>query len=215
MEENGARSSALSPLLVTIGLTYAVLILASGPQVLDPMVRHDDFPALLADPSGFYIKTLEEGRWLNFWWTLRGWVSPAWINFAVYQFFWAIFAGAAAVNACGRKEELWYVIALSLMIAVATPALLVSLWFNTLIPGLGLVALFALLATFLDPVRTRLLLLVFVPATLMSHTTYALLLLAVCLTTREAPRSWRDLLSLMGTSKNTSPAQSRVVLSGD
>lgn len=199
MGGSAGKSPALSPLLVTIGLTYAVLLIASGPQVLDPFVRHDDFPALLADPSGYYQKTLEEGRWLNYWWHLRGWISPAWLNFAVYQLFWATFAGAAAVNACGRKEQIWYVLALALMIALGTPAFLISSWFNTFLPGLGLVAIFAFLATFLGPVHMRLLLLAFVPATLMSYTTYPLLLLVVCLTTRDAPRSWRDLSGLMAT----------------
>lgn len=186
-----------SPLLVTIGLAYLALLIASGPNLLDPIVRHDDFPALLADPSGFYIKTLHEGRWLNYWWHLRGIVTPSWLNFAVYQLFWAIFAGAAAVNACGRTEQRWYTIVLALMIAVAPSAYLISLWFNTLIPGLGFVAVFAVLATVLSPAKMRLLLLVFVPVTLMAYTSYPLLLLAVCLTSRDMRRSWRDLIGLV------------------
>ncbi len=193
----GAENGAHGSLFLTIAITYGALLLASGLQLLDPLVRHDDFPALLAEPSGFYIKTLHEGRWLNYWWHLRGLVTPAWLNYAVYQLFWAIFAGSVAVNACGRGEQRWYVVALALMIAVAPPALLISLWFNTLIPGLGLVALFAALATVLSPGRMRLLLLLFVPATLMAYTSYPLLLLAVCLTTRGAHRSWRDLIGLM------------------
>jgi len=184
-------------LFITIAVTYAALLIASGLQLVDPLVRHDDFPALLAAPSGFYNKTLHEGRWLNYWWHLRGLVTPAWLNFALYQLFWAIFAGSVAINACGRGEQRWYVFALALMIAVAPPALLISLWFNTLIPGLGLVALFAALATVLSPGRIRLLLLLFVPATLMAYTSYPLLLLAVCLTTRGAHRSWRDLIGLV------------------
>ena len=192
-----ANGGARFPLLVTIGFAWLALLLASAVQLADPMVRHDDFPALLADPSGFYIKTLYEGRWLNYWWHLRGWVTPAWVNFAIYQLFWAIFAGAAAVNACGRGEARWYTVALALMIAVAPSALLISLWFNTLLPGLGLVALFAVLATMLGPRSMRWLLPVFVPATLMAYTSYPLLLLAVCLTARDARRSWRDLLGLM------------------
>jgi hypothetical protein len=197
LEQRDASFNTSSILLVTIGITYAILMLASGPQVLDPMVRHDDFPALLAEPADFYIKTLEEGRWLNYWWHLRGWVSPAWVNFAVYQLFWATYAGAAAVNACDRNAPFLYIIAMALMIVVSLPALLISTWFNTFIPGFGLVALFALLATRFSPRVMRLLLLVFVPITLMAYTTYPLLLLAVCLTTREVQRSWRDLLVLM------------------
>jgi hypothetical protein len=184
-------------LLLIIGLAYLALMIASVPNLADPMVRHDDFPALLADPSGFYIKTLHEGRWLNYWWHLRGIVTPSWLNFTIYQLFWAIFAGAAAVNACGRGELRWYTVALALMIAVAPSAYLISLWFNTLIPGLGLVALFAVLATVLSPAKVRWLLLIFVPLTLMAYTTYPLLLLAICLTSRDARRSWRDLIGLV------------------
>lgn len=192
-------SDQKTPLLITIGLVYLALMIASSPQLLDPIVRHDDFPALLADPSGFYIKTLHEGRWLNYWWHLRGVVTPSWLNFAIYQLFWAIFAGAAAVNACGRSEQRWYTVALALMVAVAPSAYLISLWFNTLIPGLGFVALFAVLANFLSHKNMRLLLLVFVPITLMAYTSYPLLLLAVCLTTHGTRRSWRDLIGLVTT----------------
>ncbi len=191
-EPHGSR-----PLLVVIGLAYLALMIASLPNLLDPIVRHDDFPALMADPSRFYIKTLHEGRWLNYWWHLRGIVTPSWLNFAIYQLFWAIFAGAVAVNACGRGAVRWYTVALALLIVVAPSAYLISLWFNTLLPGLGLVALFAVLANVLGRGKTRLLLLVFVPLTLMAYTTYPLLLLVICLTHRDARRSWGDLIGLV------------------
>jgi len=192
------NTPALSRLLIVIGLTFVVLMLSSGPQMLDPMLRHDDFPALFAQAGIYYNKTLHEGRWLNYLWHLRGFVTPTWVNFAVYQFFWAAFAGAAALNACGRKKQLSYVIVLALLIAIAPQALLISLWFNTLVPGLAFVALFAVLATWFDPKKMRLLLLVFVPITLMGYTTYPMLLLAVCLTTRGISRSWRDLVAVLG-----------------
>ncbi len=188
----------LSRLLIVIGLTFVVLMLASGPQMLDPMLRRDDFPALFGEANIYYTKTLHEGRWLNYLWHLRGFVSPTWLNFAGYQFFWAAFAGAAALNACGRKEQLSYVVVLALLIAIAPQALLISLWFNTLVPGMFFVALFAVLSIYHDPKKMRLLLLVFVPITLMGYTTYPMLLLAVCLTTRGISRSWRDLAVIFG-----------------
>ncbi|MBL4750894.1 MAG: hypothetical protein JKX71_10000 [Amylibacter sp.] len=184
-------------LCIVIGLTYLVIMLVSGNQALDPMIRHDDYPALLADPSGFYIKTLTEGRWLNYWWHLRGLVTPSWLNYALYQFFWVTFAGASAVNACKHNSPLSYVTALSIMIAIASPALLISLWFNTLIPGLGLVALFAVLANYLSHKSTQYMLLLFVPATLMAYTAYPFLLLGICLTASTRQRSLRDLSILV------------------
>lgn len=189
----GILRSLIMQLLLVILATYVVMMAVSLPQLIDPLVRHDDFPALLADPSGYYVKTLHEGRWLNYWWHLRDWVTPAWVNFATYQFFWVIFAAATAVNACARDEKPIYVIGLALMIAVAPPALLISLWFNTLIPGLGLVALYAVLSVFLSVRMMRGLLFVFVPLTLTAYTTYPLLLLAVHLSTYYAHRSFKDL----------------------
>ncbi len=191
--DSGAAQSVGSRLVLVIVATYAVMMAISLPQLIDPLVRHDDFPALLADPSGYYLKTLHEGRWINYLWHLREWVTPAWVNFAVYQLFWVIFAAATAVNACARDEKPIYVIGLALMIAVAPPALLISLWFNTLIPGLGLVALYAVLSVFLSVRMMRALLFVFVPLTLTAYTTYPLLLLAVHLTTFHAQRSFKDL----------------------
>ncbi len=191
------RQGTIKRLCIVIGLTYLAIMLISANLVLDPMIRHDDFPALLADPSGFYIKTLTEGRWLNYWWHLRGVVTPSWLNYALYQFFWVTFAGASALNAFSRNSPLSYMVALSIMIAVTSQALLISLWFNTLIPGLGLVALFAVLANYLSHKTMQYLLLLFVPFTLMAYTTYPFILLAICLTTATRQRSIRDLSTLV------------------
>ncbi|MEL6435067.1 MAG: hypothetical protein AAFQ28_14845, partial [Pseudomonadota bacterium] len=57
----------------------------SLPNLADPMIRFDDYPAYFADPTHFYMKTLSEGRWVNYWWHLRGFVTPSWANFALYQ----------------------------------------------------------------------------------------------------------------------------------
>ncbi len=185
-----------APFAATFGLVVLVLALASLPNLLDPMVRHDDFPALLADPAGYYVKTLHEGRWLNYLWHMRGFVTPAWLNFALYQALWAGFATGLALAALGREAPRGQVLALALMIVVAPQATLISLWFNTLTPGMVLVAVFAALATRMRPGTMRRLLVLFVPATLMSYTMYPLYLLVVCLVMQGQRRSWRDLIGL-------------------
>lgn len=186
------------PVLVVCIITYAALMLASFANLIDPMIRQDDFPALMSDPSGFYVKTLYEGRWINYMWHLRGVITPSWLNFAVYQLLWAIFAGAAAVNACGRSARPFYLVSMALLIAVAPQALMISFWFNTLIPGMALVALYAVLATMLSARTMRGLLLLFVPLTLTAYTTYPLLLFAICLTREGDQRNARDLVRLTG-----------------
>lgn len=196
ISDSGRGSVSVWPLrsvLALAGMTYLALLLVSAPQLADPFLRHDDYPALLAAPSGFYEKTLLEGRWLNYWWHLRGFVSPPWLNFAVYQLFWAVFCASAAVLACGRDAPRRYVFLLSLLIMLATPALLISLWFNTLLPGLGLVALYALISTQVSQRLMLWLLFAFVPLTLMAYTTYPLLLFSLCLLRAGQSRSLRNL----------------------
>lgn len=186
-----------APLLVTIAVTYAVLMAASFAMLQDPFVRHDDFPALLADPQGYWVKTLDEGRWVNYLWHLRGFILPSWLAFALYQLLWSVFAAAAAINACGPRARASVTVPIALFIMVAPPAAMISTWFNTLLPGMAIVALFALLVLRFGAQRMRIWLLVFVPVTLMCYTSYPLLLLALLLTAHDTRHSLRDLAGLM------------------
>ena len=193
----GSALSRISVLTATIALTFFGLLLSSGFQVLDPMVRHDDFAALLADPTGYYSKTLYEGRWINYLWHLREVATPSWLNYLAYQFFWSVFAACLANLALGDKGALWHRVAMALLVALVPSALLISLWFNTLVPGMGMVALYAWLSTQVNERTARGLLVVFVPLTLMAYTTYPLFLLVLCLARADTLRSFRDLVGVM------------------
>lgn len=197
MQTESSRLCQFPVLATTIVLTFLGLLLSSGLQVLDPIVRHDDFPALLADPAGYYVKTLYEGRWINYFWHLRGVITPSWLNYLVYQFCWSAFAACLAVVALGDKGGPWHRIGLALLVALGPSATLMSYWYNTLIPGMVLVALYAWLSTWLSERATRWLLVVFVPLTLLAYTTYPLFLLALCLARAETRRSFRDLAGVM------------------
>lgn len=178
-----------------VAITVVAALVMALPNLHDPFIRFDDFPALLAQPELFWGKTLHEGRWVNYLWHLRGVVTPAWLNFAVYQILWAVLAAALAVAAMGRDGRAWYATVLALFILVAPSATLISLWFNTLIPGLGIVAFYAVLGCRLSPRVHRALLPVFVILSFWAYTTYPLILLAVCLVRTER-HSLRDLLGL-------------------
>ncbi|NIZ62410.1 hypothetical protein DL239_15665 [Sedimentitalea sp. CY04] len=193
----GSVLSRVSVLTATIVLTSIGLLLSSGFQVFDPMVRHDDFAALLADPTGYYPKTLYEGRWINYLWHLRGVATPSWLSYLAYQFFWSVFAACLANLALGDKGLLWHRVAMALLVALVPSALLISLWFNTLMPGMAMVALYAWLSTQVDERIARGLLVVFVPLTLMAYTTYPLFLLVLCLARADTLRSFRDLVGVM------------------
>lgn len=189
------RTAQALRLWPVVAITVAAVLVMSLPNLADPFIRFDDYPALLAQPELFWGKTLHEGRWINYLWHLRGVVTPAWLNFAAYQVLWAVLAAALAVAAMGRDGRAWYATVLALLILVAPPATLISLWFNTLIPGLGIVALYAVLGCRLSIGTHRALLPVFVILSFWAYTTYPLILLAVCLVRTER-HSLRDLIGL-------------------
>lgn len=192
-----APDGAARPLVLPVACAvFAAALLMSLPNLIDPMIRYDDFPAYFADAAGFWPKTLHEGRWVNYLWHLREVVTPAWLNFAVYQALWAGFAAVLAVLATGRGGLNWFAVTLGLMVLVAPPALLISLWFNTLLPGLALVTVYAVLATRLSVWALRAWLPVFVVLTFMAYTTYPLLLLAIALVATRH-RSLLDLVALL------------------
>ncbi|SLN72522.1 hypothetical protein ROJ8625_03845 [Roseivivax jejudonensis] len=168
----------------------------SLPNLADPMIRHDDYPAFFGDADAFWNKTLHEGRWLSYVWHLRGFETPAWLNFSVYQGFWALFCAGLATAAIGRDGPRWLAILLALFIAAAPTALRISLWFNTLVPGVALIGVYAWLGCLLPQRQLRLCLPVFTVVAFMSYTMYPVLLLAICLV-RTANRSMRDLAGLM------------------
>ncbi len=192
--------AAEQPHRLTLGPTLAIALLAvaamSVMNLIDPMMRHDDYPAFFADGPAFWNKTLHEGRWLNYIWHLREVVTPAWLNFAVYQGLWALFVASLAVVASGPKGATWYTAVLALMMLVSPSEMLISLWFNTLIPGLAVVALFGFLACRVSNRTLRTLLPGFVIVSFMGYTTYPLLLLAICIA-RTEDKSLRDLAALL------------------
>ena len=178
------------------GLTLLAVLAVSIGNLVDPIVRYDDYPALFAEPEGFWWKTLAEGRWVNYIWHLRGVVTPAWLNFAVYQGIWALLCAALTVAVLPGPGRMWFAAVLSLTLAVAPPALFIAPWFNTLLPGLAIITAYALIGLRVSQRRLRLLLPVFTVASFMAYTTFPLILLMVCIA-RTPRRSLRDLAGLV------------------
>ena len=177
-------------------VSLAFLFLVSLPNLLDPMIRHDDFPALLGYGDVFWNKTLHDGRWINYIWHLREIITPSWLNFAVYQLCWAIFAACVAMLASPSQKPTVFTVLLAALVLLAPPATLISSWFNTLQLGLAIIALYAVIVCRCSERTSRLLLPVFTVPALMAYTTYPLLLLALCLM-RTRNRSLLDLFLLL------------------
>ncbi|MEM9499461.1 MAG: hypothetical protein AAGA28_16160 [Pseudomonadota bacterium] len=182
--------------LIVFGIAVLAALLCASPNLADPMMRFDDFPAYFPEPKYFWLKTLNEGRWVNYLWHLRGVETPSWLNFVFYQTCWALFGASIAYVAFRDDRRTWFAAILAALIVISPPATLISLWYNTLIPGLALVAFYAFLGTVLSQKQHRFLLPVFVVLGFMSYTTYPLLLLAVCLV-RTEQRSLLDLIGLL------------------
>ncbi|MFV1528670.1 MULTISPECIES: hypothetical protein [unclassified Phaeobacter] len=193
-----ARRDAATPLLATIAVAFFGLLIAAVFQLPDPLIRHDDYPALFGDAETYYVKTLMEGRWVNYLWHLRETLLPSWANYLIYNGLWAVVLGCLAHNALGAGAALWRKGAVALIAGLSAPALLISLWFNTLIPGMAILAIYALATTQLSDRACRWLLVPFVPLALTAYTTYPFFLLALCLTRADTQRSARDLASLLG-----------------
>ncbi len=177
-------------------ISLAFIFVISLPNLIDPMIRHDDFPALLGYGDAFYHKTLHEGRWINYIWHLREIITPSWLNFAVYQICWAIFAASIAVLAAPGQRITLMSVLLAALVLLTPPATLISLWFNTLQLGIAIIAIYAVIVCKCSERTSRMLLPVFTVPALMAYTTYPLLLLALCLM-RTRNRSVRDLFWLM------------------
>ena len=183
-------------LLSLTALCFAALLLIHAPQLADPLIEWDDYPAYFGNEEAFYEKTLSEGRWINYWWIARPYLWPAPVNFLIYQLGWAVFAAAAALNALGnagfRRTAL-----LGLFIAVCPQAFLISGWFNTLMPGIWIVAIYSLLVLFL-PFRLSLALyLLFAPLSMLAYSTYPFLMLALLLTRHDVDKSFGRLVGFV------------------
>ncbi len=179
-------------------LCFGALVLVYLLLVSDPFVRHDDFPALLGTFEMAYAKTLDEGRWLNYWWQFRPVLWPSPVNFLLYLTAWALFSASTAVILLDREVGGWYKGYLALFVSLSVPAFLISLWFNTLLPGVWVIALYALAAVFLSHRAALALLLPAVPLSFMAYPSYPFLLLTLMLLSRKAPKTYKSMAVTLG-----------------
>lgn len=176
-------------LVYTFLTTYAVLLVVAGTgQITDPFLHYDDYPALLLQPEGYVSKTLSEGRWFNYLWHLRGIETPPWANFQAYLAGWALFVAAAALNIF-RSAQLRYPMLLSALIVLSPQTTLISGWFNSLIPGMWLMAAYSVSTLFVSARTGSLLLIPFVPIAIQAYTPYPFLMFAICLLREDRDKS--------------------------
>jgi hypothetical protein len=191
------RSGVPRAILLAFVPAFATLLFVSLPQLADPLIRHDDFPAFFGDEFLYWEKTLSEGRWLNYLWMKYGPTWPAPVGFAFYQGSWALFAAAAAANALGPGARPVQLALLSTFIALSPHNFLISGWFNTQLPSTIFPAVFAVLAALSSQKAGRWLFLATGAVSMLTYPTVPLLMLALLLTKHDARRSCGDLAVLL------------------
>jgi len=173
-----AGRQALAAAGLTLGLValFAALMPA---QFADPFVRNDDYPALLGRWERYYWKTLSEGRWINHLWMLRpGPYDPVTLH-VLYMLFWCATSALTAVAAF--RDDRWPLRAglTALALAWMTQGAELTGWFNTLLPGTALLALYAGIVAFAPLWVAIWALLVLAPLSILTYTVYPFVLLAI------------------------------------
>lgn len=176
-------------------LVFVVLVALVPSLLHDPYIRSDEYSVLLGEADRYWLKTLEEGRWLNWLWTLRPGMFGAVANTVAFLIAWAVFAAAAAYLLLRGDRRLWRTLLLALAIGLAPQIAQFAGWPSTTLPFLSIAAIFALLGAVLSARTMVRLLWVFVPLCLMAYTTGPLVLLlvaAICHGEEARPReAWR------------------------
>lgn len=188
------KSSLRYRFVAVFAATYCILISVFGlGQMSDPFVQSDDYPALLLFADTYYPKTLSEGRWFNYLWHLRALQTPAWLNFQLYLIAWCLFSSAASLSIL-RSAPLIFPIVLSALMVLSPQMMLMSGWFNTLIPGMWLLACYAAISLVSNARLSTNLLVVFVPLSIQAYTPFPFLLLAIAVLREDAELSSRELV---------------------
>lgn len=185
-----------------LGMTWlmaiVVFLAVFHTQFPDPFVRHDDYPALLGLADGYYEKTLTEGRWLNYWWIRYVAPGSSVANYVAYALGWTLFAAAFASSVLRGTGARWTAARglLAALVVLTPQAAEIAQWYNTLIPGVWLLAIYGCLCVVLPRRISVGLLLLFVPLTFIAYNTYPFLLFATVLLRADQNRSFKDLATV-------------------
>ena len=178
-------------------ITFGVLLFVNWPQLGDPFIRHDDYPAFFRQDALYYEKTLSEGRWLNYLWMSYAPIWPSNLAFQFYLIGWAVFCAATACVVFGPSVPLSVVGLAAVLLALSPQAFLISAWFNTLGLAVWILAFYALSVLYVSERNARLALLVIGPISMLAYTTYPLLMSLLLFAHRDAKRSLRGAVTLL------------------
>lgn len=171
----------LASLTVSFLFALGALLAAFHQQLVDPFIWFDDYGALYADEDAYLYHAQHEGRWLNYFWTLRSWPTDARILVGIYLasllVFATVFAHAVLPLTAGLAQRALLAASVALFPSLTYHAF----WPGTLALGMSVLAVFALCLSALPPQRR---VRAFVPMSailFLSYPTYPFLLLPIAL----------------------------------
>ena len=188
-------TSPLRSFAALLFLTLLALAAANWRSLPDPFLRHDDFPALLGFEDVVSM-TLNEGRWLNYWWVARDFFWSHQTHFVLYFLGWATFSAAFAASSLAPGTAFVWRATLAVLMALAPLHFNIAQWFNTLVPGVWVLALYALVVLFTRWQVATALLLVFSPLGFSAYTTYPFLMFGMLAARWDLPQDRRTYLTV-------------------
>ncbi len=157
-----------------------VVLVALHQHLYDPFVYFDDYPILFGWTESYYVKTLTEGRWINYFWQVYAPRPPAWLASMIFWAFWAGYAAIVSVLAVGRNGSLPGLILFALATLLAIPTIKIAPWANTLVPGYLALLLYPLIVIIASRRVALSALVVFIPVSMMTYPGLAPLMLLAC-----------------------------------
>ncbi len=164
-----------------IGTVALVLLAAFGvalpQQLVDPFLRHDDYPVMLGLADLYWWKTFAKGRWVTWLWALRPWPRDPQAVMLLFLAVWCVAAAAMGVGMFRHDRRPWRAGLAAAAMAAMPQMAFIAPWPAATLPALAALAAVALAAA-LGSARTCLWVLVLaVPLGAMAHTTSPLLML--------------------------------------
>ena len=173
-------------------VVLAVLVFLAPVVMQDPFIRSDDYSQLLGEADRFWLKTLEEGRWVSWLWTLRPVLFDPIVIMVLFLSFWSLTAAATAWLVFRDDERLWRAVVFSVLIGIAPTMAYFSTWPATGVPSMAVLAAFAVFAA-MRPGRAAVRAFwVFVPLGLMTYTSAPFAMLLIAAISFRGNVNWRD-----------------------
>ena len=178
-------------------VTMTVIVVLAPLLISDPYIRSDDYSVLLGEADRFWLKTLQEGRWINWLWCLRPVLFDPRAIGVVLLFLWSLTASLCGWMVFRDDERPYRALVVGLAFGLAPQMAYLTTWPATSLPAVLLLAGYTLF-TVLRPGRTATnALWLFVPIALMAYTSLPFVMLLIAAASYRGTVGLREVLRLI------------------